>query len=98
MAHDRGRPWLHAGYGGITPDKCEAKGCCYVPAMPTTGAAFMELPICFYKNAGDSSYALSSPLQTSGKHPRLYWRNVTIKLRCVIVLGHTCDCDALHEY
>ena len=26
----------------------------------------MELPVCFYKNGGDSSYALTGSLQASG--------------------------------
>ena len=57
---------LRAGYGGITPDKCESYGCCYVPSAPTTGAAFLTLPVCFYKNGGDSSYSLRGGLQPSG--------------------------------
>ena len=56
-----------AGYGGIKAADCQTKGCCYIPAPATTGAALVTLPACFYPNGGDSSFSLSGALQSSGK-------------------------------
>ena len=56
-----------AGYGGIKSSDCQTKGCCYIPAPATTGAALVTLPACFYPNGGDSSFSLSGALQSSGK-------------------------------
>ncbi|KAK9915638.1 hypothetical protein WJX75_001864 [Coccomyxa subellipsoidea] len=53
-------PRKDCGYFGITSDQCQSKGCCYIPAPPTTGAALLSLPVCFYKNNGDSSYSLNN--------------------------------------
>ena len=55
-----------AGYGGIKASDCQTKGCCYIPAPATTGAALVTLPACFYPNGGDSSFSLSGALQSSG--------------------------------
>jgi len=55
-----------AGYFGTTPDQCHSKGCCYIPAPSTTGAALLSLPVCFYKNNGDSSYSLNNNLAPTG--------------------------------
>ena len=54
------------GYGGIEKSVCQGKGCCYIPAPATTGAALLTLPACFYPNGGDSSFSLSGGLQASG--------------------------------
>ena len=58
-----------AGYGGIEQSVCQSKGCCYISAPATTGAALVTLPVCFYPNGGDSSFSLSGGgLQASGRH------------------------------
>ncbi|CAL5218429.1 g109 [Coccomyxa viridis] len=59
-------PRKDCGYGGIQQSVCQSKGCCYIPAPATTGAALLTLPACFYPNGGDSSFSLSGGLQASG--------------------------------
>lgn len=51
-----------AAYNGVDQGKCEGQyGCCFDDSQPTTvgtGGAPLQIPICYYKNGGDSSYTL----------------------------------------
>lgn len=52
---DKFGPRSDCGHVGMSPQECEDKGCCWLPAE-FEGAPHVDLPWCFQPNAGASEY------------------------------------------
>ncbi|XP_064651358.1 lysosomal alpha-glucosidase-like isoform X1 [Lineus longissimus] len=56
---------------GASPDKCKAKGCCWVPASSTANG----IPYCFYPADNSTGYNMSQPQPTSFGYTTKLTRN-----------------------